>query len=193
MRACDNPFGVHHTERLRYRLDEAGWSALLDRWRAQGGRGALVGPHGSGKTRLQRELGRRLEREGFQVRRLQWGVDRRPSVGDQESALRGLGAGDVLLIDGAEQLTCPAWWRLRYAARGASGLVITSHREGRLPALWRHQTSPALLMDLVHELVGVARAEALAPLCQTLFVQHAGNLRDCLRSLYDVHALHSAG
>ena len=193
MRACDNPFAAFRLEALRFRLDEDGWGGLLARWRAQNGRGALVGPHGSGKTQLQLELARRLEAEGFAVRRLQWGRDRGPSATEQAEALRGLGPRDVLMIDGAEQLAPYAWWWLRGKARGAGGLVVTTHRPGRLPPLFVHRTSLALLLDLVGDLVGGARAAALRSLCDALYTRHSGNLRECLRSLYDVHAQRGAG
>ena len=62
---------------------------------------------------------------------------------------------------------------------------MTTHRPGRLPCLHAHRTHPGLLVDLVAELVGREEAEALATDLETLFEFHDGNLRDCLRALYD--------
>jgi hypothetical protein len=60
-------------------------------------------------------------------------------------------------------------------------LVVTTHREGRLPTLWRCATTPELLRNLVRELdVGLDEADARA-----LHARHHGNVRDALRELYD--------
>jgi hypothetical protein len=61
-------------------------------------------------------------------------------------------------------------------------VIATSHRPGRLPLLRRHRTSPALLAELVAELDPAGHdAEAL-------WRDHGGNLRECLRALYDRRA-----
>ena len=70
-------------------------------------------------------------------------------------------------------------------ARVAGGLLITAHGRGLLPALVECRTTPALLGDLVRELVG-AEAEQL-PLAR-LYRSHRGNLREALRALYDLYA-----
>ena len=65
---------------------------------------------------------------------------------------------------------------------------MTSHRRGRLPILRDHRTSLPLLTALVIDLVGREETESLAPHLARLYRVHRGNLRDCLRGLYDLWA-----
>ncbi len=179
-----NPFRVRHLHALRYRLDE-GWQPLLDRLARLGRRAALVGPQGSGKTTLLEELEARLEAAGWRVLRLRLRRDRRRLDRGDWRRLERLGPGDLTSVDGLEQLPWWSWRRLERLSRRGGGIVATSHRSGRLPVLRRHRTDPRLLEDLVAELVGRRRAADLRPELDRLFAAHSGNLRDCLRSLYD--------
>ncbi|MBL8849862.1 MAG: hypothetical protein JNG89_09265, partial [Planctomycetaceae bacterium] len=74
----------------------------------------------------------------------------------------------------------------RRAGRHA-GLVVTLHRSGRLPTLIDCRTSSDLLESIVARLapddVDHLRGELPA-----LFHRHQGNIRLCLRSLYDRYA-----
>ena len=154
LRACDNPFAVHRVLAERYRLDETEWARLLARLERLGNRGAIVGPHGSGKTTLLEDLAERLARRGER---------------------------DIIMVDGADQLSRFEWIQLRLRARAARGLIITSHRDGMLPLLHRCETSPELLSDLVRSLgqpISAARAAEL-------HASHRGNVRDAIWELYD--------
>lgn len=179
-----NPFRVRRVLALRYRLDD-GWEPLLERLAGLGHRGALVGPEGSGKTTLLEDLEERLAAQGWRILRLRLSRERRRLDGEQWRSLEGAGPEDLITVDGVEQLPWWGWRRLERLSRRAGGLVITSHRPGRLPVLRRHRTSPGLLAELVADLVGHQRAQALRPELDRLFEAHRGNLRDCLRSLYD--------
>ena len=162
-----------------------GWEPLLERFATLGRRAALVGPPGSGKTTLLEELEAVLEAEGWRVARLRLASDRR-RLGDEDwKRLACLGPGDLVSIDGLEQLSWWSWRRLERLSRRADGLVATSHRPGRLPVLRRHRTDPRLLEELVADLVGRQQARSLRSELDHLFAAHRGNLRDCLRSLYD--------
>jgi hypothetical protein len=96
-----------------------------------------------------------------------------------------------LLIDGAERLGTFQWRRLQRRARRLGGLVITSHAVGRLPTLIECTTSLELLRGLVRELAP-NELPAVEPMLGGLFERHAGNLRLCLRELYDLAAGRSA-
>jgi hypothetical protein len=190
MRARDNPFAVHRVLRLRYRLSEAGWTELLVRLERLRWRAAIVGPEGSGKTTLLEDLAARLAPRGFRVRlaTLRRG-QRRLGATLAASLLGDLGPGDLVLLDGAQELALPAWLRLRHRARAAGGLVVTSHRPGLLPTLIECATDPSLLADLVGELVKDGQAPAPPrPPPEELHRRHHGNLRLALRELYDVDA-----
>jgi hypothetical protein len=97
-------------------------------------------------------------------------------------AVRPLKAPDFLLLDGAEQLNTREWLTVHAATAGCAGTIITLHRPGRLPALFETTPSPGLLGNLAQNLCGapLPPSEAAA-----LFLRHRGNLRECLRELYD--------
>lgn len=183
--ARDNPFRVRRVLRLRYRLDAAGWQRLLDRFDRLDRRAALVGPQGSGKTTLLEDLEERLEDGGWRLLRLRLSRECRRLSRGEWARVAGAGREVLVTVDGVEQLM---WWqrrRLERLSRGAGGLLVTRHRAGRLPTLHEHRTSPALLTALVADLVGREESARLEPELVRLFAVHRGNLRDCLRSLYD--------
>lgn len=177
MRARDNPFASDRVERLRYRLPEGlTWEGLLERLASLRYRAALVGPHGRGKTTLLEELARRLSARGYGVRTVTLRHDERRM---DWSRLRGLGAEDILLLDGAELLGRIAWLRVRFRCRRAGGLIVTSHRPGLLPTLLECETTPELLAGLARELTG----EELE--VGELFARHGGNVRMAFWEMYD--------
>jgi hypothetical protein len=184
-RARENPFATDRVLQERFRLDASGWALLFARLRGLRHRGAIVGPHGSGKTTLLEELVRRFTAQGWRVVSVRLSVEY-PALGLTISPRRlaALEPRDLLLIDGAEQLSRWHWWLVRFRARRAGGVIITTHGPGRLPTLWRCQTSPALLRDLVGSLGVPLGADDAAD----LFARHRGNLRDAIRELYDRHA-----
>src|SRR6185295_6412371 len=104
--------------RLRYRLDPAGWNALLERLHALRYRGAIVGPCGSGKTTLLEELRRRIEAMRFATAYLRLPSERRPPrAGELRRFHEAASPRTVLLLDGGEQLGALQWLRLLRAAR----------------------------------------------------------------------------
>lgn len=198
MRACENPFRVQRLARLAYRLEGTTWEALLARWDALGKRAALVGPEGRGKSTLLGELAERVAaRDGCRVRSvtLRRGERRLASV-ERARLLDGATSRDVVLIDGAQELSAREWRRLRAATRDAGGMLITSHRAGLLPTLHECRTTPELLRDLLDELLRAeARNEVIAQVTavDALFARHRGNLRDALLAAYDAYAAQPDG
>ena len=96
------------------------------------------------------------------------------------------------MLDGAEQMGRLDWLQFHRRTQTAGGLIITSHRPGRLPTLLGCATTPALLTEIVTELLGDPRSAAALQLDE-LYQRHAGNLRHALRELYDVYAERPAG
>jgi ABC-type lipoprotein export system ATPase subunit len=181
--ARENPFAADRIEQLEYRFPEGSWETLVAKLETMGWRGAIVGPHGSGKTTLLEQLAPFLEERGFVPHLLKLNAE---SAMAQKDALlsraRGLRAPDFLLLDGGEQLTTRQWLPLRVAIDALAGCVVTVHRTSRLPTLIETTTSSALLDDLVAELTGGQLPDSEAAV---ILARHGGNLRNCLRELYD--------
>ena len=182
MIARENPFRVGRVLGLRFRPGPGGWEALSARLESLGGRAALVGPHGSGKTTALEDLAERLGA-------CRWIRLNEEAREVPPGALAGLGPGETLLVDGAEQLGRAAWRRVAAAARR---LVVTTHRPGRLPTLLETRTTPALLEGLLDELLG-EEAPGWRAAARALYRRHAGDLREVFRGLYDAAAAEVAG
>lgn len=182
MRARDNPFAVDRVLSVRYKPQGWTWDELLARLAQLRYRAAIVGPKGSGKTTLLEDLGRRLTPLGWQPLLIRLdSQDRRLDTTSQRRVIDAT-KHTILLLDGAEQLTRLGWWQFCRQSRGAAGVIITSHRAGRLPTLVRTQTSLHLLNQILTEL-GTSCPDAPA-----LYARYGGNLRDALRALYDRRA-----
>ena len=156
---------------------------LLDRLRASGMRGALVGGEGRGKSTLLEELGGRLAGGGYTIHRIALRGGERSLPPGSLLAGRPLAPDAALLLDGAEQLSLSGWWRLRWRARRAGAFVVTTHREGRLPTLLRCETSPALLRDLLDTLA--PHRPTTFPSAEELWKRHDGDVRQALFEAYD--------
>jgi hypothetical protein len=184
-RPADNPFASHRVEGLAYRFIGFGLTALRQRLEEMGGRSAIVGPKGSGKTTLLDELASTLPGDLVQLR-IQGGR-RHPWHSARDQLPKPVNPNHLVLVDGAEQLGPLGWRLLLRATQHARGFIATLHRPRRLPTLIECRTEPTLLRSLVEELVP-ADASALEPELEGLFHRHGGNIRSCLRELYDVYA-----
>ncbi|MFO1096649.1 MAG: hypothetical protein U0992_25565, partial [Planctomycetaceae bacterium] len=164
---------------------DTSWPALLRRIVDLDFRAAICGPQGSGKTTLLETLARTMANSARRPRLLQLRRETRSSARRLcRDFLDSSEPDDLLLLDGAEQLGPLAWRHFQYAARRCRGLIITAHTPGRLPTLINCSTTPALLESIVAELIphDYDRWKGELP---ALFARHRGNIRDCLRELYD--------
>jgi hypothetical protein len=186
MRARDNPFAAARLDRIPFQFPpELTWRHLLDQLATLNYRAALVGPEGSGKTTLLQELAGQLAERGFAVRSLRLDVrQRRIPIQFWADLSIDCPRRRIIFLDGAEQLSRWHWWRFCRHIGRLSGLVITTHRPGRLPVLLTCRTTPELLAHIVRGLLR-ENAELSPGSLQDLFLKHQGNLRLALRELYD--------
>ena len=184
-RPADNPFASHRVEGLAFRFNGSGLGEISRRLEETGGRGAIVGPKGSGKTTLLEELASALPGERVHVRI--GGGCGHPWRTARAQLPRPVRPKHAVLVDGAEQIGPIGWRLLLRATRPARSFVATLHRPGLLPTLIECRTDHALLGDLVEEL-SPEDAPMLERGLEELFHRHSGNIRLCLRELYDVYA-----
>jgi ATPase subunit of ABC transporter with duplicated ATPase domains len=182
--AKDNPFATCHLERLAFRFPPGmDWENLLKRLEAQQWCASIVGGNGSGKTTLMEQLVPHLEARGFQPTLFRLSAE--SSMRDKErlsDKFRDLPAPGFILLDGAEQLSTRHWLSVRAAASKAAGFIVSVHRSSRLPVVLELETNAKLLDALVVELSGGKLTEGEA---DTILHRHRGNLRECLRELYE--------
>ena len=188
MRARDNPFSVDRIHAIRYRPLDTTFDEILLRLRELNHRAAIVGPDGSGKTTLLEDLQQALQRKSLKTRMV-FVNDTSPfDAPTCRRLLSEMSRDEVLLFDGADLISRACWSLLkRHTITHALGLIITSHRSGLLPTLIDCATTPALLKEIVNELQPPDHPIA-ADLLDRLYQRHQGNLRTCLRDLYDRYA-----
>jgi energy-coupling factor transporter ATP-binding protein EcfA2 len=188
MRARDNPFAMDRIHAIRYRPQRGTFAEILIRLKELNHRAAIVGPDGSGKTTLMEDLEKVLTTQGVRTRMV-FVNDLSPLTDPAcRRLLSELAREEVLLLDGADLVPRSCWSLLkRHTITHASGLVITSHRPGLLPTLIECTTSLALLQEIARELQPPDRPIPLESL-ESLFRRHQGNIRSCLRDLYDLYA-----
>lgn len=181
-RPADNPFASRRIDGLSYRFHDSGIDELIATIAAAGGRGAVIGPHGSGKTTLLEELAQQL---GGEIVRIRLNADTsNPAASVREHLPVAVDHRHSILFDGAERLGSWSWWRIHRRIRSAGSIVITSHRSGRLPTIYECRTDPELLIELVGELA----PDGVDADLEELYRRYGGNIRLCLRELYDVWA-----
>ena len=145
--------------------------------------GQIVGPHGSGKTTLLRTLdpywsvwGRLAVTIILRDRQRQFPAQAAPHPWI---------ATTQLIVDGYEQLTWASrLWLMWQCRRAGCGLLVTTHRDQRLPTIMRTSPTTKLACELVLELTGERRRMSEAVVVNA-FEQQKGNLRETFLQLYD--------
>ncbi len=188
MRARDNPFAVERIQAIRYRPLNTTLDRILARLHELNYRAAIIGPEGSGKTTLLEDLQEMLRQKDLRANLTFVNDTSRFDSPACRRLLSELTRDTILLLDGADLIRRSDWSLLkRHTITHAYGLIIASHRRGLLPTLIECSTTPALLKNIVADLLPQSRtipAESL----DSLYQRHQGNLRACLRELYDLYA-----
>lgn len=184
--ARTNPFRTDRLLTVGYLIEPREWDLLLARFALNRFRGALVGPRGSGKTTLLEDVERHFDRQGWRVARVRLSSEcPRLSAGDKDT-LRRSDPATLITVDGYEQLGALARRWVSGTSRRAGGLLVTSHYRCGLPTLRHHRTSPALLRTIVERLLDEEGRDIADPRSlEALYEEHGGNIRECLRALYD--------
>lgn len=184
-----NPFSTRFTRPGRLApLDADGrpldLDALLERLVALGGRAAIEGPHGSGKTSLLTALAARIDATGGETRFV-----RVRGAADAGSVLRDLGGPTTVTtvcVDGWERLARPVAALVRWgAACLGRSLIVTAHRPTGLPLLHRCRPSAMVFARIVHQQLPDHGGRITDEDLSAAFTRHSGNLREALYDLYD--------
>jgi hypothetical protein len=188
MKARDNPFAVERVGTLRYRPQNMTFDQILARLHELNYRAAITGPEGSGKTTLLEDLERMLGANGIKTN-LIFVNDTSPLDSPAcRRLLTELTRDQIVLLDGADLIRRSDWSLLkRHTITHAYGLIITSHHRGLLPTLIECSATPALLKEIVAELQPPSQT-LTAEFLDHLYQRHQGDLRACLRELYDHYA-----
>lgn len=192
-----NPFSTCRVRpgRLAFRFAEpAGGRQLVDRLRAGGWRGQIVGPHGVGKSTLLHSLMPELVAAG---RTISWWTLQRGRSGwpaAMRQAAQAWDARTLVVVDGCEQLPWFARRRLKARCRSAgAGLLVTSHRDVGLPLLMALDCPLRTVQELVAHLLAddpiVIRPDEVS----SCFRAHRGNVREVFFALYDLYEARRRG
>lgn len=185
-RPCDNPFNAQRLDTLPYVEYDHALADVACKLKRHRYRGALVGPHGCGKTTMLQALGDQLMEHGLTPLPLFINSDQRGTLpGDWTRTIRRARRTDALLLDGYDLL--PFWarvWALSVSKR-AGALVVTAHQQTHLTTVARLCTSPELLQQLIQRLAPSVNGTIDA---DRLYRDTQGNLRDALRKAYDLYA-----
>lgn len=157
MRPADNPFRTERIDRLPYRLTGATLDDLAGRFAALGGRAAIVGEHGAGKSRLLATLADHLETRGRPSLRIRCGRDPLPSAEQL--------AGRLLVADELDRLGRLRRRLLLARAVRAGGVLAAVHRVPRDLPLYDRSAArcpEAAIVHLFGEPAVIPRAPASA-------------------------------
>ncbi|OVE76164.1 hypothetical protein BVX97_01885 [bacterium E08(2017)] len=165
---------------ILYQMDDTDIESLLQKLKSMNYSGAIVGPHGFGKTTLMEALKERLESDGHTIKMMRPDRGQRPRLSPE----------DIVFLDCAGLLNPFRMMLFKWLTRKCKGVVITSHKTGVLPTLYECRTSKELQGKIVSELANDT-SDKLRAISDSLYEKYNGNIRNSLRELYDAWATDS--
>lgn len=190
--AASNPFATRFTRpgAIEFLFAEGdSLDSLVGKLCDHGWWGQIIGPHGSGKSTLLAAMEPELAEAGREVvRRSLAGGQRQLDLPSQ------LAPTAILVIDGFEQLSWWARWKVKAACRRqGAGLLATAHADLGLPTIFATQPSLELARRLVSRLLPEGDRTLTDADVAAAFSRHPDNLREMLFSLYDLYQSRGAG
>jgi len=185
IKANENPFRSSELERIRYSLSDEELRALAKR-AVKLCQCSLLGSHGTGKTTLLEDLEPHIHKEGYST---DWTrLNRDSTMQERRQAMikaSEIQAGGFYLLDGAEVLSRWQQFRLPTLARMKRiGLIVTLHRQTRLPILYHSQADWHVAGKLVRQLAKQNCSEELLGHAKIAFEKSNGNMREVFRACY---------
>lgn len=165
--------------------DDQSAADLVQRLRANGWQGQIVGPHGSGKSTLLAASIEPLEQTGRRVWRISLHDGQRALPPDAMAEARRAGT-NLLIVDGYEQLSRISRLRLRWLLwRRGWGAIVTAHCDVGYPTLYRTSSSVELTKRIVARLVPQHVPSIDQRTIVASFSAARGDVRETLFTLYD--------
>ncbi len=183
--AQSNPFRTAALDQLTYYSPDTCILTLAEDFQRLANRAMLVGPHGSGKSTLLADIASALSSR-YSIKQITLREEKRIFSSQDKALLESLSNGDLLLVDGFEQLSAWNKFRLMRCSLAAGGLLLTSHRPGPLPILHSHSncfdTTVLLVEKLLQKKLDAKMHEQLRP----IYKFHGNDTRSILFELYDL-------
>ena len=191
MKPYENPFRTEKLNSLPYIFDSGeNLNSLYTEFKSMNYIAAITGSQGSGKSRLTELLSELILQDSLKVTYTRLSANNKvldPSF--QEKLNNGFSKDEIIVIDGCEQLNIFKWLQLkRRIMKTAKGLLITTHKRGRLPTLKKCKTSPELLIKLTAMFTD-NRIKWDKKLLRKLYKKYNGNIRHALLELYDLSSV----
>ena len=198
-----NPFSTTRVRpgTLAFRfLDGRDIAQVAREFELHDGRGQIVGPHGSGKSTLVRELAGELRRAGWTVELWRVRPGRRIEIEPATYSSSEIGeagptrARRVRIVDGYEQLNVWARWRLAaWRWWHHAGLLVTSHTDAGFPDLVRTRVTIELAQSVVSTLLADFPPLVSPADVDAAYARNPDNLREILFELYDLYETRRTG